>query len=268
MGTIPTQLYPQTMQTFIAHWTQVNATLGASPLLLKAGYTLANFTADRTAIVAAMDAVIPAVNTQQGAITLRDQQKTAIKLRLTQFRAALAAFLPDSKYIRMLPTLPSLSVNETRFLAPFVDMSAVWNLVNTEVNAGFTPPLILPGAYTKALFDTDVTNLKNAFLAVENAVVGASALRGARDVLLPPAIQRMKQYRGAVVARLPVGSPLLNNIPSYTVNNGPAAQARQPVLCLERRPAEGRFRLGGVRVPRRFRVQHPHVSRPRVQDGQ
>ena len=49
--------YPPTMQEFINHWTQVNASLGATPLLLRGAYALANFSTDRTNIVNAINAV-------------------------------------------------------------------------------------------------------------------------------------------------------------------------------------------------------------------
>ncbi|MBC8142460.1 MAG: hypothetical protein H7Y38_13580 [Armatimonadetes bacterium] len=162
MSTYGLNLFPPTMQGFIAHWTQVNATLGASPLLLKNGYTLATFTADRAAIQSAIDAVFPAVNAVQGAIVTRDTVKTAIRLRLVQFRAAIAASLPDSKYAGMLPTLPAVSSNESKFTAPFLDATAIWQLINTEADPGFTPPLVLAGGYTKANFDAEIAALRAA----------------------------------------------------------------------------------------------------------
>ena len=225
MSTYGLNLFPPTMQGFIAHWTQTNAALGASPLTLKDGYTLAQLTADRAALVSAIDTVIPAVNTVQGAIVSRDTAKTAIRPRLVQFRAAIAASLPDSKYAGMLPTLPATTSNESKFLAPFVDATAIWQLINTEITPGFTPPLVLAGGYTKATFDADIAALRAAYLAVSNAQVGASVARANRDMLVKPATQRMKQYRQAVVARIVPGSALLTNIPMYTIDSGPAAQA-------------------------------------------
>ena len=53
------------MQEFISHWTSVNATLGATPLTLRGGYTLALFTTDRTNIVNAINTVIAGDKTAQ-----------------------------------------------------------------------------------------------------------------------------------------------------------------------------------------------------------
>ncbi len=230
MPSISLAIYPPKMQEFIAHWTQVNAALGANPLLLKGGYSLATFTADRTALVAAIDAVVPAINTVQGTIVSRDTLKISLKTRLAQFRAAVIAFFPDSRYSRMLPTSPPLTSIESQFISPFIDVSNIWNLVNTETNPGFTPPLLLPGGYTKANLDTDIAALRTAYVTLENALVTASGARATRDVLLPNVNARMKQYRQAVVARLPVGSALLNNIPQYTIAVGPAAQEVNPSI--------------------------------------
>ncbi len=230
MATISFAIYPPKMQEFIAHWTQVNLLLGVAPLLLRGGYTLANFTADRAVLIAAIDAVIPAINTLQGNIVTRDLLKTTLKGKIAQFRAAVNAFFPDSRYSRMIPTVPVYTAIESNFLAPFIDISNVWNLINTETNPGFTPPLLLPGGYTKAALDTDVAALRAAYIALENAQVGASSARASRDILVPNANARMKQYRQAVVARLPIGSPLLNNIPAYTIATGPAAIAVNPSI--------------------------------------
>src|SRR5437899_1640523 len=54
--------YPPTMEQFIAHWTEVNAALAPGALTLKGGFTLANFTTERTNIVTAIDAVVTADN--------------------------------------------------------------------------------------------------------------------------------------------------------------------------------------------------------------
>lgn len=230
MSVVAIQIYPPKMQEFIAHWTQVNAVLGANPLTLKGNYSLAAFTTDRTAIVTAIDSIIPVINLVQGNMVTRDTLKVALKTRLAQFRAAVIAFFPDSRYSRMLPTSPPLTNMESQFLTPFIDISNIWSLINIEVNVGFTPPLLLPSGYTKVLFDTDVAALRAAYIGLENALVGASAARATRDVLLPNANQRMKQYRQAVIARLPSGSPLLNNIPAYTIATGPAAQEVNPSI--------------------------------------
>jgi len=48
--------YLTTAQQFITHWTAVNATLGANPLLLRGTYSLANFTTDRAALQTAVTA--------------------------------------------------------------------------------------------------------------------------------------------------------------------------------------------------------------------
>ena len=74
--------YLPTTQEFIAHWTQANAELGASPLTLLGGYTLAAFTADRAALETAIVALHPVDNTRANTTTDRDLKKAAIRARL------------------------------------------------------------------------------------------------------------------------------------------------------------------------------------------
>ncbi len=88
MPQISFAIYPPKMQEFIAHWTQVNAVLGAAPLLLRGGYPFVTFTSDRAVLVAAIGAVIPAINTLQSNIVTRNTLKTTLKSKIAQFRAA------------------------------------------------------------------------------------------------------------------------------------------------------------------------------------
>lgn len=209
--------FPPKMQEFISHWTAVNVALGASPLVLKGGYPLATFTTDRTAIVTAIDAIVPLENTFQSVSADLDIKKTAIKTRLLQFRNLVNGLFMGTIYPKQLATLPGFSVAESKFLKPFVDMQNVWAVINADVTmAGFTPPLLLAGGYLKATFDTDLTAVRTAYIAVENARLAASRARDVRDALLLPAYDRMKQYRVIAVGRLPEGSPLLATIPAIT----------------------------------------------------
>lgn len=208
--------YPPTMEEFIAHWTEVNAALAPGALLLQGGFTLANFTTARTDIVTAIDAVTTADNSRQGDATDRDIAKAALKSRLAQFRAGVASQLPGSRYAGQLPVQPPFRAIETTFLRPLVDMAGIWNEINTDTIPGFTGPLLLSGAYTLAMFNTDLTALRAAYLATTVSENGARSARGARDVLLAPAKNRMKQYRSGVKAALPPGHALQLTIPALT----------------------------------------------------
>ena len=216
--------YPPTMQEIVAHWTSVNASLGATPLLLKGSYSLANFTADRTAIVNAIVALEPSNNALQQAIFDRDIKKTAIKPRTAQFRNAVRYFLQGTPYESALATQPPLDTNEAKFLKPLDDMANLWTTLNalplTGAGSipGFTPPLVLFGGYTLATFTAELAAMRAAYLTVTNANKNAEIARGKRDVLFPNAKLRMNQYRRAILALYPPTDPFVISLPVLSVN--------------------------------------------------
>ena len=224
------ETYPPVMQAFIDHWTAANAAISPTVLTLKGGYALADFTADRDAISAALDAVIVADNGRQAAKADLDLKKNAIRTRLSQLRGMVRGQLPDTKYNAMLPTLPKPESAEGTFVKPFTDAANVWSQINTDTIPGFTGPLLLAGGYALATFNTDLTALHAAYVAYTQALNNATGSRASRDILLTPASQRMKQYRLAVTGILPTGSALLATIPALSPNLGPAAQPVNPSI--------------------------------------
>src|SRR5258706_15981706 len=57
--------FPPTMSAFEAHWAQVNTALGGGGLVLTDGFTLANLTSGRTALMGLMSDKEAATNTRQ-----------------------------------------------------------------------------------------------------------------------------------------------------------------------------------------------------------
>lgn len=223
--------YPPVMQSFIDHWTAVNAAIAPTVLTLKGGYALADFAADRTAISDKLDAVVVADNGRQAAKADLDTQKSAIRARLSQFRGMVRGQLSGTRYAAMLPVLPKAAAAEGAYIKPFTDAANVWQQINTDTIPGFTGPLLLAGGYALATFNTDLTALHAAYVAYTVALNNASGSRADRDILLTPASQRMKQYRLAVTGILPSGSPLLATIPALSPNTGPAAQPVNPSIA-------------------------------------
>ena len=218
--------YLTTAQSFIAHWTAVNAILGANPLLLRGTYSLANFTADRAALQTAITALEPLTNALDAAIADRDIKKANIKPRVLQFRNAVRHYLSGNPLENSLPTQPAISSVESKFLKPFDDVAALWATVNALPATGagsvpgFTPPLLLLGSYPIATFNTELTALRTAYLAVSNAQVNAKIARERRDVLLPNLRLRMEQYRKAILALYPVTDPFVQSLPSLSAPSG------------------------------------------------
>ena len=217
--------YVPVMQEFINHWTQINIELGATPLLLSGGYTVANFASDRTALENAIIGLNPADNTRSNTAANRDIKKAALRVRLIQFRAAVKGLLYGSIYTRSPPKMPLVSATESTYLKPFDDMANAWLQINAAPPPGFTAPLNLPGGYGLDDFSEDIAALRAAYIAASNATANARIARNKRNVLLVPARLRMQQYRSVVIARLPSTSPLLASVPAYTPPPGSTPQA-------------------------------------------
>lgn len=193
--------YLPTMQAFIDHWTQVNASLGASPLTLPGAYNLAALQADYAALQAANIAVIDGDNDRQMASGNRDLAKAALLTKLAQFRGAVKSALDGTGVSNALPRTPNFSSVESRFLAPFDDMANAWGKINALSGIPtFTPPLTL-GAITLANFNTELAAMRALFASVSAASNEARIARRNRDALLTPIRTRLKQYRNAVVGQ-------------------------------------------------------------------
>ena len=208
--------YLSTMQEFIDHWTAVNSAVSPAVLTLKGGYTLANFTSDRTAIDAAITNIEALDNARQIADGNRDTGKADARTRIAQYRATVQGVLTGTPYARTLPLLPTFKATQGVFLKAVDDMANGWSHINTDTIAGFTPPMLLAGGYTLANHVAAVTALRGVYVASTVAADDSHRGRSTRDSLLRPAKQRMIQYRSAAKGILPAGSPLLATIPAVT----------------------------------------------------
>ncbi len=218
--------YLPTTQEFINHWDQVNTALGDSPLLLHGGYTRANLITDRTALQTAVTLTEASDNVRQTAATDRDNKKAGVYPRIGQFRAGVQFKLNGTGYVGALPRVPKIDRNQALFLKPFDDMANLWLTINGDATVpGFTPPLLLVGGYTQANLATELTALRNAYIAVDNANETARLNRKKRDVLLPPLKKRLLQYRVGVLGTFGPGDPLTLSLPSVTPPPGSTPQA-------------------------------------------
>ena len=213
--------FPPVLQEFVTHWSNANAALGASPLLLRGAYTAATLSADRAAVVTALTTVEDRNNVRQNAAANRDLRKAALYPRLSQFKNAVRYQLAGSQYAETLARLPDISRSEAIILRTLDDMGTQWAKINADATvAGFTPPLTLIGGYNKAAFDLEMSALRAAYSAVNAADVEAKLARKRRDLLLTPARQRMQQYRIAVLAKFGANDALTLSLPKYTPEPG------------------------------------------------
>jgi hypothetical protein len=204
------------MDEFNAHWEDVNLELGGAPatdLKLQGSYARAMFLADRNAIDTAMTGLVGLENTRGIAAQNRDTAKQGLVNRLNQFRGLLRALLPGSSYGNVTPLVPPFSSAESTFLRAFDDMGNVWLAINADTTIpGFTPPLLI-GTSALALFQTELAAMRTGFVAVTTAENDERIAREKRDALLPPARERMVQYRAMVEVLLGPTHPLTLSLP-------------------------------------------------------
>jgi hypothetical protein len=215
-----------TINEFIAHWTQVNAALGATPLTLPGPYALAGLIADRDSLQTLLTAVTTADNGRQVTAADRDIKRAALRERIRQFRATVAGRLAGSVYVSALPLLPATNASQQAFLRVLDDMSNLWARINAAPPAGFTGPLALTGGYLVATFNADVAALRAAFVATTNAESAATFARRQRDAALAPIRARLVQYRRAVTGAFASGNALIASLPALSP---PAGATPDPV---------------------------------------
>ncbi len=213
--------YLPTLQEFINHWTQVNTELGAGgPLTLLGAYPVATLTTDRTALDTLMTAVTAADNAWNIARADMDIKRAALVVRLKQFRGACTAYMPGSSYQNAPPRLPATGSIIGKYLTAFDDMANLWTQINATPPTGFTGPLTLGSTYTLATFNTDLAALRTSATAYSAASQNATIARDKRNLLMATLVQRLKQYRGAAIAKLTAGSALIASIPALTAPSG------------------------------------------------
>jgi len=208
-----------TIDEFNAHWLAVNAVVGGlGGFKLSGNYTQVMFAGDRTTLATAITDVQNKDNARQNAAGDRDVKRAAIRPRMLQFGPTVRGLLPNSRHIPGIPRTPGFSQSPGVWRDRMDDMVNLWLAINTNTPpvTGFTPPLLLSGAYPQATFATERTALDTAFTVVSATDLDATSAREIRNAAFAPMYQRMKQYRLSVASALPVGHPLIASIPALS----------------------------------------------------
>jgi hypothetical protein len=204
------------MDEFIAHWTDTNAVLGGTPatdLVLEGNVTLAIFITSRNDLEAKLIADQALENARQIATANRDGLKLALKDRLGQFRGLIRGMLSKTKYAAAAPTIPELSLSESKFLSAFDDAADLWGRIDADATiAGFTPPLKIL-LYGRMEFVADLAAVRVTFVTVTTAENDLEINQEERDMMLPIARERMVQYRVLVPALLGPTHPQSQSLP-------------------------------------------------------
>lgn len=219
-----------TIDEFLAHWAQVNTALGlGGPLTLSGAYAVASLSLDRSGLALAFADVQAKENLRQTAAGDRDVKRTVVRPRILQFGPVVRGLLPGARYLLSIPRTPGFQDAPGKWRDAMDDMSSLWATINTNSPAitGFTPPLVLAGAYAQAGFATDAASLSTAFTALATTDQNAQLSRQQRDQLFEAIYQRLKQYRLVVTGRFPAGDPIIDSLPRLTPPAGSTPAAVQ-----------------------------------------
>lgn len=187
---------------------------GGTALVLADGYALAGLTTDVAEIAAVITAGEDFENAISLAITNRDNRRVTLRERVIEFREAVEYRLKGSGYVRPLPDTPQPTASEQKFLKALDDMASLWVRINADAGVpNFTPPLVLRGTFTLALFQTELAALRVNYKAVTDAENDARIARSQRDVLLPPLRDRFVLYRQAILVEYGPTHPFTTTLP-------------------------------------------------------
>jgi hypothetical protein len=211
--------YLPALQEFGAHWAQANVALGGSEVVLRGGYSLAQFTADREALTNAFQSANSATLDAGFAASMRDRKKAALQPRLIQFRAVVLGQYGDAIEARELPLSPSFTLAESKFLQPFDQMALLWQKLSAQTE------ITLIGGYTLANFQAELADVRVAYSNATLAAMEAKLARERRDVLLEPLRQRLKQYRLVIPGLFPANHPIVATLPVLTPPPGATPDA-------------------------------------------
>ncbi|WP_395091361.1 hypothetical protein [Armatimonas sp.] len=215
-----------TLGNVASHWERVNVSLAPDALELKGGYSLSNLVADQINITTLVQKVDAAVLILATLARRRDQLKTKLRPRLTQFRGAVKSALDGTPFAKTLPTLPLATADMAGTLKPFTEMDTLWQKINVAVgDEAISGGLKLAGGYTLPNFQQELVALQDVYKQISLQEQGLAVDRRTRDTLRTELVTRLRQYKNAVVAHFEAAHPLLTTVPSLYPTGGSTPEA-------------------------------------------
>ncbi len=226
--------YIPTLNDFLPHWELVNTALGAGgPLVLRNPNGSSPATINRAALVTMRDDlqakhtdITGQINNVEIAAATLKGMKEALHLRGGQFNDAVRSDLAGTAFAEALPILPSPGDGQDVFVEPMDDIATLWPKVNAAAGIpGFTPPLLLLGAYPVADFATALAALKAQYelLRKEDFLVSFKIKeRNKQQDLIYPIL---KAYRQSVPTKFAANDPLVLSLPRLTPEPGSTPDA-------------------------------------------
>lgn len=207
--------YVPVTEEFLEHWLQADTELGVGNEILLPGPVLrAALQALKDALVAKRAEVQGVLNDQEIARGDLELKKGLLLLRLNQFNDKLRAFFPGSKWLSALPKVPSVSEGPGNILDPLDDVATLWLKVNAD--PGTVTPVTLLGAYTQAMFATELAALKTAYGTLNAAGVQLKLTRYERNAIQEEIHPILKSFRLALPTYFAKTHPLVVGLPEIT----------------------------------------------------
>lgn len=218
----PSSFLP-TMDLFLAHWSQVNATLGgAGPLVLTGGTDRVALLTARSVLEAARDAVTDGL-TDRG---LKRSALNALVLdlhdRLVEFNERVRSDLPGSEFEQNLPAVFAIGDGQDAVRTALRVASLLWARIDAMGSppAGVVLPLELRGGYEVADLNTQRNILRDYYTALQAADLDLVLARSRRNAEQDVIYAILKNYRLKVGATFAPGDALVLTLPALTPPEG------------------------------------------------
>ena len=210
--------YPQTLESFLGHWEEVNKRLGVGhPLVLPDGLDLAGGQALLAEVEALSFAAADALQDQVIARTGWQLTRNALRARLAQFSDLVRAYWHSTPWAQLVGHLPQAQASAERFLQPCREAQRLWTLLEAETPPPGAPnPIFLDpgGQYGLADFTAHIAKATADALALEAAIWNRSVALARRNAVMNKVKTELMAYNRAVTGRLPPGDALLSIMPA------------------------------------------------------
>ena len=201
--------YPQTTVEFMAHWTSVDAAVGAgNEVVLRPGMGLADLVGLYDGLMEARAGVERERNGWEGERAVLMEMKVAALARLNQFTGRMRSMTSSPVWLNRLPKAFSVDAGMGMVLPRLDEVADVWERYESA-EAAFT----LMGGQTRAAFGAALAALKAQYAVYGSARIGLGLQRWLRTELEVKIHEVLKAYRLRIASEFPEGSALLETMP-------------------------------------------------------
>lgn len=219
----PTSFVPVT-EEFLAHWASVDTALGVgNEIVLPGGMNRAGLQTKLNALVAKQADLQAKLNAEEVARGDVELKRQGLLLRANQFNDKIRGLFPGSKWVRVLPNVPTINEAQSKFVQPLDDIGNLWALINADPA---TPsPASLLGGYLVAAFLANVTALETSSTTLNIARSNTKIAIEERNDLQDSIYEILKNYRQVMPTFFASDHALVQSLPRLTPEPGstPAA---------------------------------------------